>query len=112
MLDRIGDAPDRVGTTVDTGWWASQGVPADEAIRALDGRVLHVHLKDIADGGGHRSCRFGEGIVPLEASVEALTRIGYRGGISVEHTPLDDDPSEAVGHDLRLLDGWLGRRAA
>jgi L-ribulose-5-phosphate 3-epimerase len=112
MLDKIGDAPDRVGTTVDTGWWGTHGVRADEAIEALGDRVMHVHLKDVSEVGQHRSCRFGEGVVPLEACLTALERIGYDGGVSVEHEPFDEDPTDALHDDFRMLDGWLQRLAA
>jgi L-ribulose-5-phosphate 3-epimerase len=112
MLDKIGDAPERIGTAVDTGWWGTQGVPADEAIEALGARVMHVHLKDVFEVGQHRSCRFGDGVVPLEGCLAALDRIGYQGGVSVEHEPFDEDPTDALHDDFRILDGWLRRRAA
>lgn len=112
MIDKIGDAGERVGTAVDTGWWGTQGVPADEAIEALGDRVMHVHMKDVLEVGQHRSCRFGDGVVPLQRCLRALERIGYRGGLSVEHEPFDEDPTDALRDSFRILDGWLARLAA
>jgi L-ribulose-5-phosphate 3-epimerase len=109
MLALIGDAPARVGTTVDTGWWGTRGYDAARAIEALGARVLHVHLKDVLEAGRHRTCRFGDGVVPVEGCVRALERIGYRGGVSVEHEPDDYDPSDEIRDNLRQLRAWQGK---
>jgi sugar phosphate isomerase/epimerase len=111
MLALIGDAPARVGTTVDTGWWGTQGYDAARAIEALGARVLHVHLKDVREAGQHRTCRFGDGVVPIEGCVRALERIGYRGDVSVEHEPEDYDPSDEIRDNLRQLRAWQGQVA-
>jgi sugar phosphate isomerase/epimerase len=108
MLALIGDAPPRVGTTVDTGWWGTQGYDAARAIEALGSRVLHVHLKDVREAGKHRTCRFGDGVVPIEACLRALDSIGYDGGLSVEHEPDDYDPSDEIRDNLRQLRTWQG----
>src|SRR5207253_2471926 len=53
MLVKIGDGGDgvlsqrRIGTTVDTGWYGTQGYDAAEAIERLGPHVFHVHLKDV-----------------------------------------------------------------
>jgi L-ribulose-5-phosphate 3-epimerase len=112
MLALIGDAPARVGTTVDTGWWGTQGYDAARAIEVLGARVLHVHLKDVREAGRHRTCRFGDGVVPVEGCVRALERIGYRGGVSVEHEPEDYDPSHEIRDNLRQLRAWQGKVVA
>ena len=63
------------GTTVDTGWWGTQGYDAAQAIEELGEHVLHVHLKDVlAVGEPHETCRWGEGVVPIEECVRALRR--------------------------------------
>ena len=88
------------GATVDTGWWATQGYDAAQAIEELGAHVLHVHLKDVlAEGEPHETCRFGEGIVDVRECVRALERIGYEGAISIEHEPETFDPSD----DLRAM---------
>ncbi|MDP9380804.1 MAG: sugar phosphate isomerase/epimerase [Chloroflexota bacterium] len=110
MLAKIGDGGGGIiGTAVDTGWYATHGYNAPRAIEALGENILHVHLKDIRAPGGHDTCRYGEGIVPVEECVRALQRLGYSGGISVEHEPEDRDPSEDVAASLRMLRAWLGQ---
>ena len=113
MLDKIGDgAGGAIGATVDTGWFGTQGYDAAQAIRALREHVLYVHLKDVlAEGEPHETCAYGQGIVPLEACVRALQEIGYRGTISVEHEPEQEDPRPAVVASRTLLQQWLQRGA-
>ena len=109
MLALIGDAPDRVGTTVDTGWYGTQGYDAARAIEELGSRVLHVHLKDVRAVGRHDTCRYGDGVVPIEGCVRALAKIGYRGGISIEHEPETYDPTDEIVANAAMLRGWLER---
>jgi L-ribulose-5-phosphate 3-epimerase len=109
LLERIGpDDRGRIGATVDTGWFGTQGYDAARAIEELGDRVVHVHLKDVRHAGTpHETCGFGDGVVPLRACVDALRRIGYRGGISVEHEPERYDPREEIRRARRQLDAWL-----
>jgi L-ribulose-5-phosphate 3-epimerase len=108
MLAKVGaDHGGRVGVCVDTGWFATQGYDAARAVEELGDALVHVHLKDVLAAGAHDTCGYGRGIVPLEACVRALRRIGYTGGISVEHEPEDRSPNDEVRESLALLRGWL-----
>jgi sugar phosphate isomerase/epimerase len=110
MLTKIGDgAGGRIGTTVDTGWYGTHGYDAARAIRELTSHVVHVHLKDVLAVGGHETCRFGRGIVPLEDCVRALHEIGYQGIYTVEHEPADYDPTEDCTASRILLSEWLSK---
>ena len=108
LLRRIDGVEDVVGATVDTGWWATQGYDPVRAIEELGPHVLHVHLKDVvAAGEPHVTCRWGEGIVPVEECVRALRRVGYGGAVAVEHEPEDEDPSADCRAMLAELREWL-----
>jgi sugar phosphate isomerase/epimerase len=108
VLAKIERGGPTFGATVDTGWWATQGYDAARAIEELAEHVLHVHLKDVvAEGEPHETCRYGDGIVPVEACVGALRRIGYRGAIAVEHEPETFDPSGEIRTMREQLEGWL-----
>ncbi|MDP8905249.1 MAG: sugar phosphate isomerase/epimerase [Chloroflexota bacterium] len=109
MLAKIGDgAGGRIGTTVDTGWYGTQGVDAGAAIERLAPHVFHVHLKDVRHAGlPHETCAYGEGVVPLRECVAALRRIGYSGAISIEHEPDEGDPLPAIGAAHEQLQHWL-----
>ena len=107
-LDRIAAGGDAFGFTIDTGWWATQGYDAVRAIEELGGRILHVHLKDVRhEGEPHETCRWGEGIVPIEDCVRTLRRLGYAGALSIEHEPETEDPSDDCRAMLGELREWL-----
>jgi sugar phosphate isomerase/epimerase len=95
VLEKIGRGEGTLAATVDTGWWGTQGYDAAQAIRELAGDVAHVHLKDVrAVGEPHDTCRWGEGVVDIEACVRVLRELGYAGALAVEHEPEDHDPGE------------------
>lgn len=111
MLAQIGGgAGGRIGTTIDTGWWATQNYDVPRAIQALRGHILHVHLKDVRAGSEHQNVGYGQGIVPLEASVRALSSIGYGGAISLEDHRFDLNPMPEIARSYELLRGWLGAK--
>lgn len=108
VLDKIAAGGDQFGATVDTGWWGTQGYDAARAIEELGDRVLHVHLKDVvAVGEPHETCRWGEGVVPVEECVQTLRRLRYGGAIAVEHEPETFDPTDDVRAMRAQLEGWL-----
>lgn len=108
MYAKVGNGyEDVIGFCVDTGWFGTHGYDAVLGIRELYPRLFHVHLKDVLAAGGHETCRYGRGCVPIQASVRALVDLGYGGGISVEHEPERYNPDEDCAASLRMLQGWL-----
>lgn len=109
VLGRIGsNGSGRIGATIDTGWFGTQGYDAARAIEELGDRVVHVHLKDVGHAGTpHETSAFGDGVVPLRECVETLRRIGYGGAISVEHEPYGHDPRPEIARARELLEAWV-----
>jgi len=97
---------DRLGACVDTGWFATQGFPADRAIRLLKDRLIHVHLKDVREAGRHRTVAPGTGVADIAGCLDALEEIGYDGTLSIEHEAEDHDPTAACAEALR----WVNKR--
>jgi L-ribulose-5-phosphate 3-epimerase len=106
IIDQLGDDGDVLGTTIDTGWWATQEYDAARAIEELDGHVFHVHLNDVFTAGEHQPCAWGDGVVPIDECVRALRRIGYEDVITVEYEPADVDPTEACRAMLAQARTW------
>lgn len=105
---KVGDPADgAIGACVDTGWFATQGYDAAQALEELRDLLAHVHLKDVLAAGAHDTCAFGQGVAPIKACVETLRQIGYRGAISVEHEPEHSSPNQAAVASRELLEGWL-----
>lgn len=110
LLAEIGsDHHGRIGATVDTGWFGTQGVDAADAIRELGANVFYVHLKDVRAVGAHDTCAYGDGIVPISDCVDALREIGYGRGISIEHEPEHYNPFPEVEASRQILIGLLER---
>lgn len=104
LLAEIGtDHGGRIGATVDTGWFATQGMDAARAIRELGSNVFYVHLKDVRAAGAHDTCALGDGVVPITDCVAALREIGYTGTISIEHEPEHYDPFPEIEISRKLL---------
>lgn len=104
--------PDLVGVAVDTGWYASQGCDVPATLDELGDRIAYVHLKDVLAVGGHEPCRFGEGIVPIQACVRVLLRLGYAAPFSIEQNSGSFDPTDDIAASRDLLVGWLGAGAS
>jgi sugar phosphate isomerase/epimerase len=111
MLVQIGDgANGRIGTTIDTGWYATQQYDVVQAVEELFPHIFHIHLKDVLHPGdnlSHVNCGYGNGIVPLEAVVRTLTRLGFSGDYSVENHCLDHDPAQELVAGHEMLINWL-----
>jgi L-ribulose-5-phosphate 3-epimerase len=108
VLEKIGDsAGGRVGVALDTGWFGTHNCDAVEMVQKLRDRIVYVHLKDVRAVGTHETCRYGEGVVPLQGVVEALKASGYTGGYTVEHEPHHGDPTEDIIASAAMLRQWL-----
>lgn len=108
ILDYLsGTDEELVGVCVDTGWFGTNGYDAARALREVRDRLFYVHLKDVAAPGGHRTCAFGAGCVPIQRCVETLREIKYLGGISIEHEPEDHDPAGEIRSSRALLEKLL-----
>ncbi len=108
-LDIVGDGGDgRIGTTIDTGWYATQAGDVVHAIKQLRGRIFQVHLKDVLSEPSDQNVGWGDGIVPMKACVDALIEMGYDGLYSVEIHSVDHDPTAELEVAGRLLREWLG----
>ena len=96
-----------IGVCADVGWFGTHTLDPAEVLPALAPRLFHVHLKDVLAAGGHDTCRFGAGVVPLEQCVRILQQIGYDGALVIEHEPDSFDPTEDIRASLALLNNWL-----
>jgi sugar phosphate isomerase/epimerase len=107
-LDKVpAETGGRMGVTVDTGWWGSQGYDAARAIEEIGDQVVYVHLKDVVEEASHVTCRLGDGIVPIDGCLRSLVKIGYTAPISIEHEPPRYDPREEIVESAARVRAWL-----
>lgn len=82
LLARI-DAPN-LRLTLDIGHLQCQGeLPIAEVIRRWSSRLANVHIEDMRRGV-HEHLMFGEGEIEFPPVLQALTEVGYTGGVYVE----------------------------
>lgn len=108
LVRRLGSEGDGLGLCLDVGHCLVTGDSVTDTIRDLAPRLGLVHLDDIA-GGIHLHRMFGEGELDLEATLSALTEVGYSGVAAVElsrdgHRGAEA-AEEAMGHLRRALAG-------
>jgi sugar phosphate isomerase/epimerase len=91
------------------------GETAEEALRNVGDRLVHVHIKDgqrPPDGGPNWTLTLlGEGDVPTPAILQALHAAGYNGWLAVEWEkkwhPYLAEPELALPQHAQLLRQWL-----
>ncbi|WP_067621020.1 sugar phosphate isomerase/epimerase family protein [Alicyclobacillus acidiphilus] len=98
-----------IGSANDTGWFATHGYDAARATRELRDVLIHVHLKDILAVGGHDTCALGDGIVDIRGVMQALQDMDYDGIITIEHEPMDHDPTEDCRTSLLRAQQWWSK---
>lgn len=75
-----------IGSCSDTGHWMRAKFVPVEKLRQLQGRVLHLHLKDLnAFGQPAHDLPWGTGLGDVKGMMEELKRQGYKGYLSIEY---------------------------
>ena len=114
VLDAVGSA--NVGAIWDSHHSYRVGETPDEVLRLLGDRIVHVHVKDARrTGPGYMDWQLvllGEGEVPVRQQLDALSRHGYDGWVSVEwekkwHPELPE-PEVALPQHMAVLKEMLG----
>jgi sugar phosphate isomerase/epimerase len=75
-----------IGSCSDTGhWMRAKYVPVD-TLKKLEGRVMHLHFKDLNDfGDGAHDVAWGTGKGDVKGMLAELKRQGYKGYLSIEY---------------------------
>lgn len=102
IVDAVGSA--KVGVYQDLANAIIYGQDPVQTLRTLGRRVVMLHVKDTAEGGGN--CPLGEGRVDWPACRAAVSEIGYDGWFVLE-TPAGDDPVAGAERYLDFTKRWL-----
>jgi sugar phosphate isomerase/epimerase len=74
-----------IGSCSDTGhWMRADLVPVDQ-LKKLEGRVLHLHFKDLNEFGKGHDVQWGTGRGDPRAMMAELKRQGFKGYLSIEY---------------------------
>ncbi len=77
----------RIGACCDTGHWVRSGLKPVDCLKKMEGRIISVHLKDIAEWNkpAARDVPLGTGLADYTAVLKEFQRQGFRGVMSVEY---------------------------
>ena len=101
LLARI-DAPN-LRLTLDIGHLQCQGeTPIPEVIRRWAPRLGNVHIEDMRTGT-HEHLMFGEGQIDFPPVLQALSEVGYTGGLYVELSRHSDEGPAAAKRAIDFL---------
>jgi sugar phosphate isomerase/epimerase len=92
-----------LGLNFDMGHFFCVGEDPARAFEALRPWIGHVHLEDIAPSRVHRHLIAGQGVLNFLDIFRTMSRLEYRGDISLELYPYTDRPEEAGEESLRYL---------
>lgn len=86
VLRATKDRVKRIGSCSDTGHWVRRDLVPVEQLRKLEGRVEHLHFKDLNKmGGDAHDVPWGTGVSDAKGMLAELKRQGYRGYLSIEY---------------------------
>ncbi len=89
--------------TMDVGHLHCQGeTPIEDFIREWGSRIVNVHIEDMRDGV-HEHLMFGEGEMDFPPIIDALTEVGYNGGLHVELSRHSHDGPNAARQAFEFL---------
>jgi sugar phosphate isomerase/epimerase len=85
VLKACKDRGKLIGSCSDTGhWMRAKYVPVD-TLKKLEGRVMHLHFKDLNEFGKGHDVAWGTGKGDVKGMMAELKRQGYKGYLSIEY---------------------------
>lgn len=87
VLATIEGYSSRVGACADIGHWIRSGLDPIESLKILEGRLFHLHMKDLTERNKKEAhdVHWGTGVVDLDALIGELKRQKFKGSISAEY---------------------------
>ncbi|MCL7988315.1 sugar phosphate isomerase/epimerase [Sphingobacterium sp. lm-10] len=87
VLKAIEGRSDKMGAAADVGHWERSGLNPVESLKKLEGKVFHVHFKDlnVANDKAAHDVHWGTGVIGMPQIIEELKRQQFKGMISAEY---------------------------
>ena len=84
VLKATKDKGKLIGSCSDTGHWMRANYVPVDTLKKLDGRVMHLHFKDLNQFGDGHDVAWGTGKADVKGMLTELKRQGYKGYLSIE----------------------------
>lgn len=97
----------RIGACADTGHWNRSGINALEAVKALEGRLISFHMKDLNEFGERKAhdVPWGTGVTDIQAILVELKRQKFQGVFSIEYEYNWTSSLPEIAHCVGFFDG-------
>ncbi len=107
----------RIGACADTGHWMRRGLNPVETLKALEGRIVSVHFKDLNEYGGKgkkpHDVPWGTGQGDARGQLSELHRQGFKGVVAIEYEHGSvEDLMENLPKCIRFFDATAAELAA
>lgn len=96
-----------VGLNFDIGHFYCMGEDPEDLVYKLADYIAHFHLEDISSNRVHHHLIPGHGSIDLRSVLKAISGVGYRGFVTVELYPYQDDPVYAARAAFDYLKGMV-----
>ena len=106
----VKDRDQRIGSCADTGHWVRSGIKPVDAIKALHGRIVSSHLKDLNEfSPGAHDMPYGLGVSDIPAILSMFDKMKMNGSVSVEYEYNWDTNVTEVAQCLGFVRGIYGK---
>ncbi len=92
-----------LGLNFDIGHFFCVNEEPAELVKTLRDYISHIHLEDISEDRVHKHLIPGKGVIDFHSIFEALEEVDYRGFITVELYPYQNNPQRAAKTALKFL---------
>jgi sugar phosphate isomerase/epimerase len=94
-----------IGVCADIGHWARNGLNVVDCIKKCDGKILAVHLKDVAEFGNAQApdVLLGEGVCNIPAVLQQLKKQDFKGVFSIEYEEHPDNNMKDVKQHVQYF---------
>lgn len=101
-----------IGGCPDTGHYVRTGLDPSECLKKLDGRIVMVHLKDVAEMGNTdaRDVPLGEGKANYAKVLETLYAMKFRGLATIEYEHLSPQLVEDVAKCVKFVEDFASAK--
>jgi sugar phosphate isomerase/epimerase len=95
-----------IGACPDTGHWVRSGLDPVECLSKLKGRIITLHLKDVAESGNPkaRDVPLGTGKANYANVLKQLGAQGFRGVMTIEYEHLSEKLVQDVAKSLKFVE--------
>jgi len=102
-----------IGACPDTGHYVRTGLDPSECLKKLEGRIISVHLKDVAEMGkvDSRDVPLGQGKANYTQVLQTLQTLKFKGLATIEYEHLSPQLVEDVAQCVKFVEDFASTKA-